>query len=104
MTEDFLMILLITTLLNRFNTFLMSTARSMNLYIEYAKPDTISDILELLKQNDVHITDMHLTKTKADDGIFSSAVLSIEAKKKIHHTALIAALVALENVRHVEEL
>ena len=100
----FIMILLVTTLLNRFNSFIMSTARSMNLYIAYAKADTMTDVLNLLKQNDVHITDMHLTKTKAEDGIFSSAVLSIEAKKKIHHTALIAELVALENVRHVEEL
>lgn len=103
-TTTFLMILLITTILNRLNSFIMSTARSMNLYVEYATPETITEILNLLKANDVHITDMHLTKTKAADGIFSSAVLSIEAKKKLHHTALIAELVALENVRHVEEL
>lgn len=100
----FVMILLITTLLNYFNNFLMSTARAMNLYIEYNHSGTINEILGLLKSNGIRVTDMHLTKTKAEDGIFSSVVLTIDTKKKIAQNAIIAELVAMENVRHVEEL
>ncbi len=100
----FILILLITTLLNSFNHFLTSTARAMNLYIEYTSSGAINEILGLLRENGVRVTDMHLTKTKADDGIFSSVVLTIDAKKKIPYSAILAELVALENVRHVEEL
>ncbi len=100
----FAMIILITTLLNYFNNFLMASARSMNLYIEYSSSGALNAILDVVKQNEVRVSDMHLNKTKTDDGIFSSVVLSLDAKKKIAHNALIAELVALENVRHVEEL
>ncbi len=100
----FIMILLVSTLLNRLNSFIMSTARSMNLYVEYEETGTISDIVNLIRENNAQVTDMHLAKAQTSDGIFSSAVLTIDAKKAIHHNALISEIAAVRNVRHVEEL
>ena len=100
----FIMILLITTLLNSFNHFLMSTAHVMNLYIEYTGSGAINDVLSTLKESGANVTDMHLTKTKADDGIFSSVVLTVDSKKKLPFNAIIAEIAAMDNVRHVEEL
>ncbi len=100
----FLMILLVSTLLNRLNTYIMSTARSMNLYVEYEDSATVSHIINLIRDNHAQVTDMHLAKAQTADGIFSSAVLTIDAQKALHHNALISEIAAVRNVRHVEEL
>ena len=97
-------ILLTITILTKLQYFIMANARTMNVYIEYAASENIGRIVGTMREKDVRVYDIELTKGDAKTGLPPSAVASVRLPKKYAHSDFLATLGAIEGVLNVEEL
>lgn len=90
--------------LSKLEYFIISTARSMNLYIEFASSEVLDNIVEEIKRHELTITDIEITKSRPSEGMHMSAILSLKFKKKIAHENIMATISEITGVNNVEEL
>lgn len=83
---------------------LRSTARTMDLYVEFSQSDDIQQILSVLKDMGIRIVDVEIGKVKADRDVYPNALVLIDMRKKTPHSAVIAAIAGIDGVCSVEEL
>ena len=73
------LVLIVELLLSRFEWFLMSTARDINLYVEYKENSALEKVNGYLQSRNVAVTDLQITKsgtnTKNPCAIFSFRLL-----------------------------
>lgn len=99
-----LLIILTTTLLSYFEGRIMSTARNMNIYVEFISTNDIGSIIEALKKMNIRIFDVEITKIRASDGLLPSAIFSIRLPRKLKHADVMATMSSVGGVQTVEEL
>ena len=99
-----ILIILTTTLLSYFEGRIMSTARNMNIYVEFISTNDIGAIIESLKKKNVRIFDVEITKIRAADGLLASAIFSIRLPRKLKHADVIATMSSVSGVQTVEEI
>lgn len=99
-----ILIILTTTLLSYFEGKIMSTARNMNIYIEFVSTNDIGAVIDSLKKLDVRIFDVEITRIRASDGLPPSAIFSIRLPKKLKHADVMAKIASVSGVQTVEEL
>ncbi len=99
-----LFILIAFSILNRFNAFFLSRARSMTLYVEYVGSEELGVIIESIRKLNAKVTDVEISKSKTDKEKIYGVILSIETPKKLIHTEIITTVATVEGVRSVEEL
>ena len=99
-----LFILIAFSILNRFNAFFMSRARSMTIYVEYTGSEKLTAILDVIRKLNVKIVDVEISKTKTDTEKIYGTILSVETPKKLIHTEIITTVATVDGVRSVEEL
>jgi len=107
------LILLVELLLSRFEWFIMSTTRDLNLYVEYretapaegedATEGTLGAIVAYLQEHRVNVGDLQITKSGAAAGN-PCAIFSLELPRKLSHDKLMTALTEIAGVVSVEEL
>lgn len=109
------LILLVELLLSRFEWFIMSTTRDLNLYVEYretapaegraeGEPEgTLGAIVAYLQEHRVNVGDLQITKSGAAAGN-PCAIFSLELPRKLSHDKLMTALTEIAGVVSVEEL
>lgn len=97
------LVLIIELLLSRFEYFIMSTARGINLYIEYKENDALAQMTEFLRNHKVNVTDLQITKSGSVTKN-PCAIFSLELPRKLSHDKLMTALSGIEGVVSVEEL
>lgn len=88
----------------RLDRVILTTARTMNIYVEFSQTDDIQQILMTLREKNMRIVDIEITKMKSDRDIFPSAIFLVDMRKKVPHTEVIAAIAAIEGIHTVEEL
>lgn len=98
-----LMIILVELVLLRIEIMVNSTARDMNLYVEYKASDTLESISQLLRDNDVQVISMHITKS-ASLTQSPCVIISLSIPKKMSHDIVMTSLARLDGVLKVEEL
>ena len=99
-----ILIILTSTLLSYFEGMIMSTARNMNIYIEFNSTNDVGAVIETLKKMNVRIFDVEITKIRASDGLPPSAIFSVRLPKKLKHAEVMAAMSSVDGVQTVEEL
>ena len=99
-----ILIILTTTLLSYFEGKIMSTARNMNIYIEFVSTNDVGAVIDSLKKIDVRIFDVEITRIRASDGLPPSAIFSIRLPKKLKHADVMAKIASVGGVQTVEEL
>ena len=99
-----ILIIITSTLLSYFEGVIMASARNMNIYIEFESTNDIGAAIELLKETNVKIYDVEITKLRASDGLLPNAILSIRIPKKLKHAEVIAQIASIPGVHAVEEL
>lgn len=97
------LILIIELLLSRFEYFIMSTSRNINLYIEYKENQSLIDMTEYLRTHKVGVIDLQITKSGAASQN-PCAIFSLDLPKKLSHDKLMTALSGVSGVVSVEEL
>lgn len=97
------LILMIELLLSRFEYFIMSTSRMINLYIEYKENESLVKMTEYLRLHHVGVTDLQVTKSGAASQN-PCAIFSLDLPRNLSHDKLMTALSGIPGVVSVEEL
>ena len=97
------LILLAELVLSRFEWYLMSTARDINLYVEYRQSEVLSAISEILRSYNVAVSDLQITKP-TDGSKNPCAIFSLQIPHKLGHDKLMTAIARVDDVVSVEEL
>ena len=97
------LILIIELLLSRFEYFIMSTSRNINLYIEYKENQSLIDMTEYLRTHKVSVMDLQITKSGAASQN-PCAIFSLDLPKKLSHEKRMTSLAGVTGVISVEEL
>ena len=97
------LMIIVELVLSRLEYFIMSTAKGINLYIEYKESDVLMQMTEYLRERKVTVTDLQITKSGAD-AKNPCAIFSLELPRKMTHDKLMTALAGIDGVVSVEEL
>ncbi|MBE6595360.1 MAG: MgtC/SapB family protein [Ruminococcaceae bacterium] len=98
-----LIVLFVELVLSRFEYFIMSTARTIHLYIEYKENDSLVEMTEYLRSRHVGVSDLQITKSGAVTQN-PCAIFSLDLPRKMTHDKLMTALSEIDGVVSVEEL
>ena len=98
------LILLTEILLSKVYWYILSTARCINVYIEYTDAENLTAIMGVLKELEIQTVDVEITKTKPEGEVHMSAILSLQLTRRMPQNAVLTALSKVEGVRSVEEL
>ena len=98
-----LLVLFVELVLSRFEYFIMSTAKTIHLYIEYKENDSLVQMTEYLRSRHVGVSDLQITKSGAV-AQNPCAIFSLELPRKMTHDKLMTALSEIAGVVSVEEL
>lgn len=98
-------ILMTIIVFSRLENFILSRSRNVNLFVEYEYTDDIAHIVERLKEQDVRIFDIEISKDRSSEvGYHPSAIFSLQLPKKKPHTVIMTSIAEIESVRVIEEL
>ena len=88
-------------LLVKIEYWVVSTARVVNLYVEYVDNSKLGNIVDTIKNNNAYINDMEITK--AASGHFC-AVFTLKMRRRKAHQAMMTMIAKQDGVVSVEEL
>ncbi len=83
--------------------FIVSNARTFNLYVEYTDSGNLGTIIDTVKKKGGYIVDMEITKNAAD-GRNPCVIFSLNTPRKTSLQALMSIIARLDGVVSVEEL
>ncbi len=99
-----LVILLAELLFVKIEYFLISSAKSFNLFVEYNDSAALPLIVDTIKQNNAYIHDLEITRGTGVNGKSLSAVFSLQISRRTSHQMLMTKIAETEGVISVEEL
>ena len=94
-------IMIVELLLVKIEYFVVSTARVVNLYVEYVDNSKLGNIVDTIKNNNAYINDMEITKSAS--GHFC-AVFTLRMRRRKAHQAMMTMVAKQDGVVSVEEL
>lgn len=97
-------VLLAELVLSKMEYFIVSTARTMNVYVEFADPKDLDRLVEIMAEHNMTITDLEYTQPRTADHNHPSAIFSIRFRKKTAHEQVMTMLAELPGVFSVEEV
>lgn len=99
-----IMITFATVVLHRFDNFLVSKSRIMDLYIEFSNTVPITTVLDTLKGLQVKIETIEIMKPTYGVNAQLAAIMTIKLKQKKLRVDVIAKICSLEGVEFAEEI
>jgi putative Mg2+ transporter-C (MgtC) family protein len=97
-----LCIIITFVVFSKLESFILAHSRNVNLYVEFEHTDDLSAIIEKIKEQNVRIFDIELTKAKGDG--YPNAIFSLQLPKRKSHTFVMTAIAEVDNVRTIEEI
>ena len=98
------LILVAEMLMSKLEWYVISTARTMNIFVEYTEPETLTRIVDQLKNMNISILDMELTKASVGSGKNPCVTFALGMSKRMGHDSVMNQLTGLRGVILVEEL
>lgn len=99
-----LLILLAELLFVKLEYFLISSAKSVNVYVEYSDSSSLPLIVDTIKQTNAYIYDLELSRKTGKNGKSLYAVFSLHMPRKASMQLLMTKITETEGVTAVEEL
>lgn len=99
-----ILILVAEMLMSKLEWYVVSTARTVNIFVEYSDAETLTLIVDTLKNMNVSILDMELTKSSSKAGKNPCVTFSLGTSRKMRHDTIMNQLTGLRGVIIVEEL
>ena len=93
-------IILAELFFSRFEYWMLSNAKNLNIYVEYNGSESLDNIIRMVKGYRIVIVDLEITKS----GNNSCAIFSLQLPKKFSHDKLMTAISTSEGIVSVEEL
>ncbi len=82
----------------------MAATKVLNLYIEFDRLNHIGEFIKYIKEQDIRISDMELTKSNSIEETGIAALLTLRLPKKQEHTSILSLLGSAEGVKFIEEV
>ncbi len=98
------LILITEILLSRLDWFLLSSAKSINVYVEYTSAEKLADIMTEIKKREIQVNDVEISKARTETEHRVSAILSLQLPKKTSQNDILTAISKIDGIRTVEEL
>lgn len=95
------LILIAEMLMSKLEWYVVSTARTINILVEYSETESLTLIVDTLKNMNVSILDMELTRSSGKN---PCVTLSLGTVRKMRHETIMNQLTGLRGVILVEEL
>ena len=96
-----ILILMAEMLMSKLEWYIVAHARTINVFVEYSETETLTLIVDTLKNMNASILDMELTRTSERN---HAATFSLGMDRKIRHDIIMNELMGLRGVILVEEL
>jgi hypothetical protein len=91
-------------LLDRVSLWVISTARNMDLYVEFEKMENLGEIISVFKDLNIQIFDVDIQREKQSNGATVGAVISSRLPKKETHSRVMSAISKFDFVTTVDEI
>lgn len=98
------MITFATVVLHRFDNFLLSKSKVIDIYIEFSKTVRVTVVMDALKSLKIEIDSIELVKPSYTESAQMGAIMSIRLKEKNLKVDVISRISNLEGVEFVEEI
>ncbi|MDF2484549.1 MAG: MgtC/SapB transporter [Herbinix sp.] len=82
----------------------MADTKVMNLYIEFEKLSYIGQFIEFLKERDIKVSDMEISRSNALNEAGTAALMTIKLPKKQSHATIIGTLNCAGGIVYMEEV
>ena len=82
----------------------MGSSREVNLLVSFSDVDTLNRVIKYIRDFDLKINDLEITKGEEGDGLGSCATVALQLHRKIRLDTVLQDLASLEGVSEVEEL
>ena len=99
-----LCIIVTIVVFSRFERFILSRSRNVNIYVEFEDLEDLPRVIERIKEQETRIFDVEITKAKYSETHYPNAIFTLQLPKKKPHTAVLTAIAELDTVRSIEEL
>ena len=99
-----LLIVVTIILFSKLEHWILMRSRNVTLCVEFEHTDDIAEIISGLKNKNIRIFDVEITKALHSDSQYPNAIISVLLPKKMPHTDVFTSLSAIKNVRMIEEL
>lgn len=96
-------ILLAELVFAKLEYFIVSNAKSFNLFVEYSESSKLANIVDTIKKSGAYILDMEVTKSTAENKHLC-ATFSMKLPRKLSHDGIMTLVAKIEGVVSVEEL
>lgn len=96
--------LFVMAVLHSLDNRVMSSAKVMDLYIEFTKLSVVSGFIEYIKKSNMKISNMEVTRFNTIDETGIAVLLTLHLEKKKPHAEIIHLLSTAEGIRFVEEV
>ncbi|MBQ3496703.1 MAG: MgtC/SapB family protein, partial [Oscillospiraceae bacterium] len=100
----FLLITLCIRLLPALEAAIIERARDINIYVEFASLDDVGAIIARIKEQDVQVYSVDISRPQETGGRNPSAVFSLHLNRRSSHEDVLAAIFALDQVLIVDEI
>lgn len=89
--------------LSRFEYFMISNSRTINIFVEYNDQSMLTTIIDTVKENSSYVRDIEITKS-SNEANNSCAIFSLQMPRRTSHDKLLNLVANLDGVVAVEEL
>ena len=100
----FALILITTVLFNKLGSWIVTRARNMDLYVEFAEMENLGAIINTIKGMNIQIFDVDIQREKTSNGVTIGAVLSTRLPKGQTHSHVMSAISKFDFVTLVDEI
>ncbi len=98
------LILFSMTVMRKVESFILSNARNMNIYIELTDIDDIGTVIDVIKAGGIRIYDFEINKETPSDGAYANVVFSMRLPAKQPHAEILSKLAGIRSIRALEEI
>ncbi|MBO7254670.1 MAG: MgtC/SapB family protein, partial [Clostridia bacterium] len=99
-----LLVLIAEIALVRFEHFIISSAKLMNVYIEFENPQVFDNILAHFSTEATTVTDIEFNKNHTPVGDKCNVVFTVRFRKRQPHDKVMSQISSIEGVINIEEL
>ena len=96
-------IVVVELFLSRFEYFMISNARAINIFVEFNDTTSLTSIIDTVKESSSYIRDIEITKSN-NEANNSCAIFSLQMPRKTSHDKMLNDIAKLDGVVSVEEL
>ena len=98
------LIIVTIVVFSKLESIILSRSRNINVCVEYESIDDISQIVSAIREQDIRIFDVEISKPKGAEHPYPSAIFTLLLPKKKPHTLVITSIAKIKAVRSIEEL